>query len=55
MRKLLFFLSSVLTITAHAQSTNQGKIRIAIVNEKATALENATVVLIKAKACYNPG
>src|SRR5688572_25031296 len=44
----LIFLSIVLTTTANAQS-DHGKIKIAIVNEKADALENATVELLKAK------
>ena len=48
MRKLLFFLSIVATITSYSQSTNHGKIRIAITNEKSAALENATIELLKA-------
>ena len=49
MRKLLFFLGIVVTATSYAQSTNHGKIRIAITNEKSTVMENATVELIKTR------
>src|SRR5687767_12993120 len=50
MRSYLFILlSSVLTTTINAQFSDHGKIRIAIINEKAASLENATVELLQAK------
>lgn len=49
MRKLFFFLGIVITTTAYTQSTNHGKIRVSVTNEKLAIVENATVELIKAK------
>ena len=50
MRSALLFIPAILfSILATAQSTGRGKIKITITNEKAIALENATVELIKAK------
>jgi hypothetical protein len=39
----------LITILSFAQSPGKGKIKIAVTNEKAIALENATVELINAK------
>ena len=50
MRSALLFVPAILfSILSTAQTTGRGKIKITITNEKATALENATVELIKAK------
>ncbi len=50
MRSVFLFIPAILlTVMATAQSTGRGKITITISNEKAIALENATVELIKAK------
>ena len=46
---LLFVLNILLTIALSAQSSGRGKIKITVINEKAIALENATVELIKSK------
>ena len=50
MRSALLFVPAILfSILSTAQSTGRGKIKITITNEKATAMENATVELIKAE------
>ncbi len=49
MRKLLFFLGIVITTTAYTQSTNHGKIRITVTNEKVSCIGKCTVELLKAK------
>ncbi|MGZ5219176.1 MAG: TonB-dependent receptor, partial [Chitinophagaceae bacterium] len=50
MRSYLFILVSLISTAAlNAQSPGQGKIKIAITNEKASVLENATVELLKVK------
>ncbi|MGZ8509548.1 MAG: outer membrane beta-barrel protein [Chitinophagaceae bacterium] len=50
MRSYLFILVSLMSTAAlNAQSPGQGKIKIAITNEKASVLENATVELLKVK------
>ena len=50
MRSVLLFIPAILlSLSVKAQSTGHGKIKITIMNEKAVALENATVELIKAR------
>ena len=50
MRSALLFVPAILfSILSTAQSTGRGKIKITITNEKAIAMENATVELIKAE------
>lgn len=46
---LLFIICCLLTILSFAQPVNSGKIKVIIVNDKAVALENATVELLKMK------
>ncbi|WP_276502427.1 outer membrane beta-barrel protein [Terrimonas pollutisoli] len=47
--RLLIILSFVLSVTAKAQSTNSGTIKVSIFNEKESPFENVTVALLKAK------
>src|SRR5436190_13752457 len=50
MRSMLFLMTGILiAILSSAQSPGRGEIKITVTNEKAIALENATVELIKAK------
>jgi iron complex outermembrane receptor protein len=50
MRLILLFIPAILfTLLSSAQSAGRGKIKITVNNEKAIALENATIELLKAK------